>query len=57
MRIVIGWIIVAVLVCALVYIVVGNIYRDAALKRAIRCSKKWERDREGTPNQSSHDQK
>lgn len=43
MRIVIGWIIVAMLVCLLVYIVVGNITREAALRKAIRRSEEWER--------------
>lgn len=44
MRIIFGWIIVAALVCFLVYIIVGNITREAALRKAIRRSKKWERD-------------
>lgn len=42
MRVVIGWVIVAALVCLLVFIVVGNITREAALRKAIRRSRKWE---------------
>lgn len=44
MRIVIGWVIVVVLVCVLAYIIVGNITRETALRKAIRRSKKWERE-------------
>lgn len=44
MRIIIGWILIAALVWLLVYIVVGNITREAALRKAIRRSKKWERE-------------
>lgn len=44
MRIVIGWVIVAVLVYVLAYIIVGNICRDAALRKAILRSKRWERE-------------
>lgn len=46
MRIIIGWIIVAALVCLLVFIVVGNITREAALRKAIKDSKKWEREQD-----------
>ncbi|MDE6728264.1 MAG: hypothetical protein K2J80_10060 [Oscillospiraceae bacterium] len=44
MRIVIGWVIVVVLVCVLAYIIVGNICRDTALRKAIFRSKRWERE-------------
>ena len=44
MRNAIGWIIVAALVCLLVFIVVGNITREAALRKAIGRSGKWERE-------------